>query len=102
MALSWRSSVRRGFPEPTSDVIVALSFPHYLGIRLEHYSVNVASPDLLSEQSPFFRLALMHGFQVFAVPAANKLLGTRRSQSNLNKGQYLWVKTQRQRLKVRE
>ena len=60
-------------------MIVALSFPHYLGMRLEHYSVNVASPDLLSEQPPFFRLALMHGFQVFAVPAANKLLGTHHS-----------------------
>jgi hypothetical protein len=82
-------------------VIVALSFPHYLGIRLEHYSVNVASPDLLSEQSPFFRLALMHGFQVFAVPAANKLLGNHRFQSNFE-GQYLWARTQRQWLKARE
>lgn len=35
--------------------------------------MNVASLELVSEQSPLFRLTLIHGFQMFAIPAANKL-----------------------------
>jgi len=74
-ALSWRSSVKKCFPEPNSDVIGAISLPHYLEMRLKHHSMNVALPNLLSEQPPFSGLTLMHGFQVSAVPAANELLG---------------------------
>jgi hypothetical protein len=35
--------------------------------------MNVATFELLSEQPPLFRLTLIHGFQMFAIPAANKL-----------------------------
>lgn len=71
-----RLKFRWFFPESKSDVVFALSFPHYLGISLQNRSMNVASLEFLSEQPPFFGLALMHGFHVFAVPAANKLLAT--------------------------
>jgi len=35
--------------------------------------MNVASLELVSEQLLLFRLTLIHGFQMFAIPAANKL-----------------------------
>ena len=54
-------------------MVAALSFHHNLIMRLQHRSMNLASLELFSEQPPLFRLTLMHGFQMFAVPAANKL-----------------------------
>jgi len=38
--------------------------------------MNGASLELLSEQSSLFRPALIHSFQIFAIPTAHELLGT--------------------------
>jgi len=66
-------SARAFFPKSNSYVIAALSFHHYHIVRLQHCSMNFASLELFSEQPSLFGFTLIHGFQVFAVPAANKL-----------------------------
>jgi hypothetical protein len=58
--------------KPKSNMIFALSFHQHFITFFEHRTMDGTLLDGFSEQPPVSRLALMHGFQVFTVPAKNK------------------------------